>query len=64
VARLQALAMSANLRDRFDVDWFRNPRAWEHLRALAAAPARESFEPEALDREVAALARAFEEALG
>jgi hypothetical protein len=64
VALLQARAMSTGLREQFDVDWFRNPRAWEHLRALAASPAREPVETAALDGQVDALARAFEEALG
>jgi hypothetical protein len=64
VALLQTLAMSTSLRERFDVDWFRNPRAWEHLRAQAASPARHQLETEALDGQVTALARAFEEALG
>jgi hypothetical protein len=64
LALLQAPAMSAGLRERFDTDWFRNPRAWEHLRALAATPAREPVEFAALDAQVGALVRAFEEALG
>jgi hypothetical protein len=41
LALLDAPSFAAGLRDRFDVDWFRNPHAWAHLRALAAVPAHE-----------------------
>jgi hypothetical protein len=64
VGLLQAPGAAKELRDSFDADWFRNPRAMEHLRAGAAAPAREPLEESALGPQVAALARAFEEALG
>jgi hypothetical protein len=64
VALLQALEMSRGLRERFDADWYRNPRAWEQLGAQGAAPAREGVEADALVGQVSALARAFEEALG
>ncbi len=64
IALLQSLGMSRGLRDRFDVDWFRNPRAWEHLRSLAAGPAREPVDPAPFDGQITALAGAFEEALG
>jgi hypothetical protein len=59
-----AQAMRETLRDRFDVDWFRNPRAWAHLRASAAAPAFEPIDEAALLEGAAALGRAFEQALG
>jgi hypothetical protein len=67
-ARLLAWAQAphfvAHLRDSFDLDWYRNPRAWAHLRDLAARPAREAIDADALDKGVRALARAFEVALG
>jgi hypothetical protein len=66
LALLQARSFSADLRDRFDFDWYRNPRAWAELRALASAPAHEPIGPSslaALEAGVQALARAFEEAL-
>jgi hypothetical protein len=64
VGLLQAHGMNTALRERFDIDWFRNPRAWDHLRGLAEAPAREPTEAQAFGGQVAALARAFEETLG
>jgi hypothetical protein len=67
VALLQARPFSAGLRDRFDADWYRNPRAWSEMRAMASAPAHEPIEPTALpslEAGAQALARAFEEALG
>jgi hypothetical protein len=61
--RLHALLTTASLlrglRDAFDDDWFRNPRAWEHLRARASGVARATDEPLA----PAELAGAFEAAL-
>ena len=64
VALVESHAAAEDLRDRFDVDWFRNPRAWTHLRAAAASPAREPVDVEALPARVDALAKAFEGALG
>jgi hypothetical protein len=68
LALLQSRAFVAALRDRFDVDWYRNPGAWAHLRSLAAGPAREAgaerADPSTLDALAVALARAFEDALG
>jgi hypothetical protein len=64
VALVESLAFARALRDGFDVDWFRNPRAGKHLRAVSAAPASEPCDPEALLAGVEGLARAFEEALG
>jgi hypothetical protein len=61
-ALLTGLALVRELRDRFDEDWFRNPKAWFFLRARASGPAREPGEPAPLDP--LGLARAFEEALG
>jgi hypothetical protein len=65
-ARLLALlgtrAFLAHVVDRYDDDWFRNPKAGTHLTSLACGPA---FDADALpDGAVEALARAFEEALG
>lgn len=65
-ARITALAtglpLDRELVDRFDDDWFRNPRAFEFLRARASLAARD--ETPAIDAGAAkALARVFEEAL-
>jgi hypothetical protein len=38
VALFEARALRDTLRDRFDVDWFRNPKAWDYLRASEAPP--------------------------
>jgi hypothetical protein len=59
-----AQALRQTLRERFDVDWFRNPRAWAHLRASSAAPAFEPTDEAALLAGAEALGRAFEQALG
>jgi hypothetical protein len=67
LALLRARPFSAELRDRFDADWYRNPRAWAELRALASSPAHETIDASslpALDSGAQALARAFEAALG
>ena len=63
VGLLTAPALSSELVDRFDVDWFANPRAVLHLRAIASAPAHEG-PVEDLAPAVTPLARSFEEALG
>jgi len=42
VGLLQARALACTLRDLFDSDWYRNPRAWAHLHAIGAAPARDT----------------------
>jgi hypothetical protein len=68
-AKLAALAsvepLHHELIARFDDDWFRNPRAAMHLRALASAPAREDVDAPAAFGEHAAidLARTFEGAI-
>jgi len=59
LALATALPLARDLVERFDVDWFANPRAMPHLRALGAHPAREESPPP----DVAPLARVFEEAL-
>ena len=64
---LGAPSLARDLIDRFDEDWFRNPRAVRHLRALASAPARDDGdlrEGKDVDAAVTAIARGFEEALG
>ena len=62
LAMLGTRAFVASLVERFDDDWFRNPRAGTHLTSLACGPA---FDAETLpDGAVAGTARAFEEALG
>ena len=63
VALLQALGAREQLRERFDVDWFRNPRAWTHLKESAGA-ARAPIDEHTLPAAALALARALEEALG
>jgi hypothetical protein len=59
-----APALVRELREAHDTDWFRNPRAWAHLRALGAGPAREAIEESAVGEGAGALVRAFEDALG
>ncbi len=62
VGLLGTRAFERDLVERYDADWFRNPRAGLHLVSLACGPA---FDDEALpEGEPLALARAFEEALG
>ena len=61
---LGAPALVRSLREDHDVDWFRNPRAWTHLRALGAGPAHETIEEAAIPAGGEALVRAFEDALG
>jgi hypothetical protein len=64
LAWIQAPQFVADLRERFDADWYRNPRAWSHLRDLAARPGCEAVDADALENGARALARAFEVALG
>jgi hypothetical protein len=64
LALLQAPGLRGALRDGFDADWFRNPRAWTHLVSLGAAPAFETVEESSLEPGGAALVRSFEDALG
>jgi hypothetical protein len=64
VALLQALPLVERLREQFDSDWYRNPRAWDHLRAMAAAPACEPVDASALAGQVEGLARTLEGVLG
>jgi hypothetical protein len=62
LALFTALPLARELVERFDIDWFRNPRAFDHLRALASAPAYDDREE--LDAEAPqTLAKAFEKAL-
>ena len=63
VALTQATAERHAMRERFDADWFRNPRAWSFLAAQGATPAHEPLGDGALDAGGAALAVALEEAL-
>jgi hypothetical protein len=64
IAMLQVTAFRRELRDRFDVDWFHNPRAWGYLREQGGGPAREPLAPDALATSPEGLARELEEALG
>jgi hypothetical protein len=59
-----ASSTSRELVERFDVDWFKNPAAARHLRAVFSGPAERHVAAEELDASVDALARALEEALG
>ena len=62
LALLGTRAFLAHVVDRYDSDWFRNPKAGTHLTSLACGPA---FDADALpDGAATATARAFEEALG
>ena len=62
LAMLGTRAFVTSLVERFDDDWFRNPRAGTHLTSLACGPAFDADAPP--DAAVTATARAFEEALG
>jgi hypothetical protein len=64
VGMLQAGGLRRDLRDRFDIDWFHNPRAWDSLREQCAGGAREVVEEAALPTAAEAWARELEEALG
>jgi hypothetical protein len=64
VGMLQTWPLRRELRERFDVDWFHNPRAWGHLRELSTGPARETVEEASLITGAGLLARELEEALG
>jgi hypothetical protein len=63
-ALLQGPSARRAVRDAFDVDWFRNPKAWANMVAQAAAPAYQPLEEGLLDTGPGAAARAFEGALG
>lgn len=62
VALLGARAFTRDLVERYDDDWFRNPRAGSHLTSLACGPAHDD-DPIAEGAPLA-LARVFEQALG
>ena len=62
LALLETPRMRDDLRDRFDADWFRNPRAWQELRG--ASFAREPVADDVVRDGPLELARAFEAALG
>ncbi|HXN31936.1 MAG TPA: hypothetical protein VN894_08745, partial [Polyangiaceae bacterium] len=64
IALLEAGPLANGLRDRFDSDWYRNPRAWGYLQGVGVAPAHEAVDPRALVVHVDGLARAFDGALG
>jgi hypothetical protein len=64
LALLHAPALRQALREGFDADWFRNPRAWAHLRSLGAGPAFEPVDEASLEPGGDALVRSFERALG
>jgi hypothetical protein len=62
LALLGSVRASEALRNRFDVDWFRNPRAWHDLRAVALA--REPADEGVARAGVGDLVRVLEAALG
>ena len=66
LALLSVAPFAEELVDRFDIDWFENPRAVSYLRDRASAPAREPADAEPLDAAAAAkhLAVRFEGARG
>jgi hypothetical protein len=64
VALLGTLPFADSLRERFDVDWYRNPRAWAHLREFQAARVTDPVDASGLTRHAEALASAFERVLG
>ena len=64
VGLLEARALAEALRDRFDIDWYRNPRAFTHLRAVSSLPSRDPIEPAPLEAAAEGLARAFEAVIG
>ena len=63
VGLITAHDLSRELIERFDIDWFANPRGVHHVRAIASAPAHEPL-PTELATASKALARSFEETLG
>ena len=62
LALFTTLPLTREMVERFDVDWFRNPRAAAHLASCGAVPAHEPG-VKLEDEDVNALGRAFEEAL-
>jgi hypothetical protein len=62
VAGVRAYAFHRDLVERFDEDWFDNPRAGAHLASLAAGPVWQRELP--ADGAVPSIARALEETLG
>jgi hypothetical protein len=64
VALLEAYELSTHLRDRFDADWYRNPRAWTHLRVTSSLASREPVEEAALLAAADGMSRALEKVVG
>jgi hypothetical protein len=64
LALMTTLPLARALVDRFDTDWFQNPRTFPHLRGLGAGPAREQDTLFDASGAASAMARAFERALG
>ena len=62
---LTAEPLARELRERYDEDWFQNPRAAQHLRARASGPAAENeVDAPKLAESARTLARQFESVLG
>jgi hypothetical protein len=64
VALLEAHDLGRTLRDRFDADWYRNPRAWTHLRVASSLASRETIEEASLLSAADDVARALEKVVG
>ena len=64
VALLQTPELRHGLRERFDLDWFHNPRAWGHLREESSRSARETIDEAILVASADRLAKEIEGALG
>ncbi len=60
VALLEARDLANELRERFDLDWYRNPRAWSHLRAIGSLPSRDPVAAAWLETAPGDLARSME----
>jgi len=64
LALLDARASAEYMRDRYDSDWFHNPRAWDYLATPPSFETRDDPSPAEVLKAAADLARGFEEALG
>jgi hypothetical protein len=64
IAMLQTPELRQTLRERFDVDWFHNPRAWGHLHEESSGVAREAVDQAAFATAADRLASELEGVLG
>ncbi len=49
-AILAAIGLASELRERFDVDWWRNPRVWPELRRIASEAGTATLPPQPAER--------------